>query len=89
MNRIICYQDRFIPLCMLVGVGGYNEDDGFVKKMLKTPDFWKIRPLTEEMIYYAASNALCLVPRGYTRLEGYVLTKFTCSFGKKIGTSHL
>ncbi|XP_030853570.1 uncharacterized protein LOC752254 [Strongylocentrotus purpuratus] len=70
LNRNRSYQVGFKALCELLGEGASHKDDDFVKKMLETPDFWKIRPLTEEMIYYAASDALCLVPSVYLKING-------------------
>ncbi|XP_030853689.1 uncharacterized protein LOC762429 [Strongylocentrotus purpuratus] len=70
VNRYRSYRVGFKALCELLGEGATHKDDDFVKKMLETPDFWKIRPLTEEMIYYAASDALCLIPSIYLKFNG-------------------
>eukprot|EP00057_Strongylocentrotus_purpuratus_P016961 XP_011671435.1 PREDICTED: exonuclease 3'-5' domain-containing protein 1-like [Strongylocentrotus purpuratus] len=48
--NMITYSN-FVNFCKLVGVGGYVRNRDFWEKMRETPDFWKIRPLPEEMIY--------------------------------------
>ncbi|XP_054770528.2 uncharacterized protein LOC129278362 [Lytechinus pictus] len=70
LNRCRSYRVGFNALHELLGEGASHKDDDFVKKMLETPDFWKIRPLTDEMIYYASSDALALVPSIYLKING-------------------
>eukprot|EP00057_Strongylocentrotus_purpuratus_P022940 XP_011677414.1 PREDICTED: uncharacterized protein LOC105444622 [Strongylocentrotus purpuratus] len=76
LNRNRSYQVGFKTLCELLGEGASHKDDEFVKKMLETPDFWKSRPLKEEMIYYAASDALCLVPSVYLKINGMLTPRW-------------
>ncbi|XP_011672705.2 egalitarian protein homolog [Strongylocentrotus purpuratus] len=70
LNRNHPYQIGYKALCELLGEAASHKDDDFKKKMIETEDFWEIRPLTEEMIYYAASDTLCLVPTVYLKLKG-------------------
>eukprot|EP00057_Strongylocentrotus_purpuratus_P004098 XP_003728008.2 PREDICTED: exonuclease 3'-5' domain-containing protein 1-like [Strongylocentrotus purpuratus] len=70
LNRYRTYRIGFKALLELLGEGApHRDDDAIKRKMRHTPDIWKSRPLTEEMIYYAASDALCLVPSLYLKLS--------------------
>ncbi|XP_070558746.1 egalitarian protein homolog [Ptychodera flava] len=63
-------------ICELFG-GRRNElkeSKSFKRRMIFSPNFWKTRPLTTEMINYAAKDVSALVPTVYENMKRLVST---------------
>ena len=63
-------------LCSMLGEKPGHEDGKMTEMLENNPHMWEQRPLSDDLVQYAAGTVRALVPRVFNKLDRYVLQQF-------------